>query len=294
MPENPLQLSATPHAPLGANASFNFGPAGAPAGFALPATAPAAQNVLVGCRPSQREPWALLPFYASPAGCPAPLPRGRYGRFLGWAGDKWMIGPLVFKLATPFSPTIDSESEKIRHAPVVCGYLEYDNTHSADPAELVFALDGGATPLNAAGLAGFSFGSTHGFATAASGEVEQRFGSAVFDADFPGLTALHFSVPPHSKRIFPLVLGFFQSGFHYQNWFENLSAVLAHGLAEHASYLAIADARDAEFMRSALSFDAKTRVALATRAWLAQSRRRAGEPEVDLSELRELCRTVTG
>ena len=93
---------ATPHAPFGANASFDFGPPGAPAGFALPAGTAVGQNVFVGCRSSAREPWSLLPFFTPTADGPQPLPKGRFGRFLAWAGDKWMIGPLVFKLCTPF------------------------------------------------------------------------------------------------------------------------------------------------------------------------------------------------
>jgi hypothetical protein len=205
-----------------------------------------------------------------------------------------MIGPLVFKLATPFSPVGGSESEEFRYAPVVCGYLEYDNSHSREVAELVFGIGGSADPISGPDLTGFSFGGTHGFATAVSREVELRRGAAVFGSEFAGLNALHFSVPPQSRRISPLVLGFCQSGFHYNRLFASLAAVLAHGLAEHSRYLAMADARDAEFMRSILSFEAKATSAQAVRAWLAQSRRRAGETDVDLTGLRDLCRSVTG
>ncbi len=289
-----MNLSPTPHAPLGANVSFNLGPASAPAGFALPTVAPVAQNVLIGCRPSCEEPWSLLPFFTPPTDGPQPLPKGRFGRFLGWAGDKWMIGPLVLKLATPFALSTDPDGEKLRYAPVVCGYLEYDNTHSDTTAELVFGLDGGASQIANEYLMGFSFGSTHGYATTVSAEVEPRIGVGVFGTDFPELTALHFAVRPNARRIFPLVLGFYQAGFHYTQWFRDLPAVLAHGLAEHTRYLAIADARDAEFMRSALPFAAKPSAAHAVRAWLAGTCRRHGEPAVDLAGLRELCRAVGG
>ena len=284
----------TPHAPLGAHASFHLGPAGAPSGFALPADAPVTQNVLIGCRSSRNEPWSLLPFFTPPAHGPQPLPKGRFGRFLGWAGDKWMIGPLVFKLATPFGLAAGPDEEKFRHAPVVCGYLEYDNTHSDTAAELLFGLDGGASPIAHEHLVGFSFGTTHGCATVLNAEVVLRLGAAVFGTDFPGLAALHFTVPPHARRIFPLVLGFHQPGFHYTPWFRDLPAVLAHGLSEHARYLAIADERDAEFMRSALPFAARPAAAHAVRAWLAGTCRRHGDPEVDLAGLRELCRAVNG
>jgi hypothetical protein len=286
--------AATPHAPLGALASFNLGPAGAPAGFALPPGAAPAQNVVIGCRPNSAEKWSLLPFFTPPPAGPLPLPRGRFGRFLGWAGDKWMIGPLVFKLATPFAPSFSTDGEKFRYAPVVCGYLEYDNTHSADAAELVFGLDGHPRPVADAGFTGFACGATHGFATPVSAEVEPRRGASVFGTDFDGLAALHFTVPPHAKRIYPLAVGFCQPGFHYAQWFGDLGAVLAHGLTAHARYLAIADARDAEFMRSALPFDAKQTAAQAVRAWLANTRRLAGEPEVGLADLQALCRAVTG
>lgn len=284
----------TPHAPLGASASFHLGPAGVNAGFALPANSAGAQNVVIGCRSSRSDQWSLLPFFAPPAEGPHPLPKGRFGRFLGWAGDKWMIGPLVFKLATPFTPTWATGQEKFYYAPVVCGYLEYDNTHSAEAAELVFGVDGGAEEQVADGLVGFSFLGSHGFATTAHDEVSARTGVAVFGTNFAGLSALLFSVPPHAKRIFPLVLGFYQPGFYYGRWFDSLGAVLAHGVAEHANYLALADSRDAEFMRNSLAFDVKTRAAHAVRVWLAQTRRLAGESEVDLTELRALHQAMVG
>lgn len=286
--------SPTPHAPLGANVSFNFGPPGAAAGFALPSSASVAENVYVGCRHSAAEPWALLPFFASSAGGPPPLPKGRFGRFLAWAGDKWMIGPLVFKLCTPFESGAAPSDETFAYAPVVCGYLEYDNTHSSEAVELVFGVGTAGSTVESTDAVGFAFNGTCGFATAPSAEVTLRRGTAVFSAEIGAASALHFAVPPHAKRIYPLVLGFYQPGFFYSTHFADLAAVLRFGLAQHARYLALADARDADFMRSTADFAAKGRIAHDTRVWLAQSRRAAETPPVDPAGLRELIRRVTG
>ncbi|HVU24347.1 MAG TPA: glycoside hydrolase family 52 protein [Opitutus sp.] len=281
----------TAHAPLGAHASFDFGPPGEPAGFALPADTAPAQDVFVGCRPDPGAPWSLLPFFQPVPRGPAPLPKGRFGRFLAWAGDKWMIGPLVFKLCTPFLLERD-EDERFRYAPVVCGYLEYDNTHCADAAELIFGLGAAGEPVSDPALAGFQLADTHGFATAADSEVSLRGGSQVFGVELGPAAVVHFTVPPHAKRIYPLVLGFFQPGFHHTRDFAGLGAVLAHGVAAHPRYVAASDARDAAFMRSPATPDVKARVALETRAWLAATRRLAGEAEIDPTPLHDLARAL--
>lgn len=276
----------TPHAPLGAAASFDFGPPGEPAGFRLASSPLSPQDVYVGCRPSAREPWSLLPFFTPRSGGPAPLPKGRFGRFIALSGDKWMIGPLVFKLCTPFETPAPSD-EKLAYAPVVCGYLEYDNTHGTDTAELIFGLGSDSLDLRPAPTPGVGFilGDRFGFVTAATEEVTARRDAALFGAEVGPAAGLHFVVPPHSKRIFPLVLGFHTSGFHYGRDFNDLAAVLAYGVAEHARFIALSDARDAEFMRSTRPFDQRNQVAAAARSWLADSRRLAGEPPLDLSPL---------
>ena len=284
-----MSPSRAPHSPLGARASFDFGPPGATAGFAVPAGAGTEQDVFVGCRSSPREPWSLLPFFQPVPGGPQPLPKGRFGRFVAWAGDKWMIGPLVFKLCTPFP--LHQSDERFDYAPIVCGYLEYDNSHSTDSAELIFGTSGTAETLPS-NLRGFAFGATHGFAAGPSAEIELCRDVGVFGIEIGPTAALRFLVPPQSKRIFPLALGFFQPGFHYARDFADLAAVLTHGLAGHARYLAASDQRDAEFMRSGASFEIKTRVASETRAWLAQSRRLAGQPPLDLAPLRSLAREL--
>ncbi|HWA85524.1 MAG TPA: glycoside hydrolase family 52 protein [Opitutus sp.] len=287
-----MASSRLSHSPLGANASFDFGPPGELAGFAVPTGHPPSQDVYVGCRADPDASWNLLPCFNPSPGGPPPLPKGRYGRFLAWAGDKWMIGPLVFKLCTPFFLKPDDD-DRFRYAPVVCGYLEYDNTHSPASAELVFGVSGAGEPINGPSLAGFGFAGSHGFATTASSEVSLRRDHELFGAKIGRASAFHFVVPPHSKRIHPLVFGFFQPGFHYTHHFADLDDVLAYGVSAHSRYLAASDARDAEFMRSSAAPDCKTRVATETRAWLAASRRLAGDPEVDLTPLRSLHASLT-
>ncbi len=130
-----MNVTATSHAPLGAGASFDFGPPGTPAGFRLPGDIRSPHDVYIGCRAAPADAWSLLPFYTPRADVPSPLAKGRFGRFLAVAGDKWMIGPLVFKLCTPFALDRQADDEIFRYAPVVCGYLEYDNSHGEHTAE---------------------------------------------------------------------------------------------------------------------------------------------------------------
>lgn len=288
-----MNLESVPHSPLGAGATFFFGPAGSPAGFEQTAGAGAleAQDVFVGCKPDQAEEWKLLPAFTARPGVLQPLGRGRYGRFLAWAGDKWMIGPLVFKLCTPFE-TESRNDDRFRCAPVVCGYLEYDNTHNDGAAELIFAVGRPAAPLRVSGAAGWALDARCGFATSASAEVVARSDIAAFGFDVGAVSALVFTVPPHAKRIFPLALGFFASELYASRYFADLASVLNYGLGEHARFVALADQRDSEFMRSSLSLDEKTRVSLETRRWLAGTRRLRNEPEIDLTPLRQLAASV--
>jgi len=288
VPSAPL----TPHAPFAAAASLDFGAPGERAVISLAGEPPAPRDFWVGCRHGPDAPWSLLPFFHAAPGGPAPLPKGRYGRFLGWAGDMWMIGPLVFKLCTPFDPRPEPDDDRLRHAPVLCGYLEYDNTHGDDPVELAFGFGGAFEPLVVDGGTAFGLDGAFGFATAVTDGVETRRDAAIFDADLGPAAALHFSVPPRAKRVHPLALGFYRTGYHYSAQFAGLADVLAHGLANHAHPLAVAEARDAEFMRSALTLPARAEAAHAVRVWLAQTVRRAGDPEVDLGGLRALCAAV--
>lgn len=288
-----MPVSALCHAPLGAAASLDFGPAGTPGGLAVPTGTGGGEGVFVGCRTAPNEPWSLLPLFEPSAAVPAPLPKGRFGRFLAVAGDKWMIGPLVFKLCTPFDLAPGTD-ERFEYAPVVCGYVEFENTHSETAADLVFGLGRAGVPLLLPGVVGFSFDGAAGFATAATDEVHACTGAAVFEGPAAPLSALRFTVPAHSRHVFPLVVGFHRDGFHHTADFANLSAVLEYGLREHARYLALADRRDGELMRSAADFAAKGRISEEIRRWLAQSRRLRGEPALDLAGLAELWRPISG
>lgn len=288
----PTASDSVRHAPFAAHASFDFGPPGAPAGFAMPASTVPAQNLFVGCRSAKSDPWSLLPFFTPFDHGPQPLPNGRFGRFLALAGDKWMIGPLVFKVCTPFSPSRDDD-ECFLYAPVVCGILEYDNTHSDETAEVLFGLSGEAQTLIEDNLAGFASGIAQGYATIASNEVQAQRDAGIFGVQMGAATALHFRVPPHAKRIYPLVLGFHQPEFYAARFLPDLVSILKYGLSHHARYLAMAEARDAEFLRSPLPLDQKARLARELREWLAGTRRLASEPEIDLEPMQRIHRLLT-
>lgn len=283
-----MSNESLPHSPLGAGATFYFGPPGAPAGFSAPGASFAAQDVYVGCKHDQAAAWSLLPAFASRPGALESLPRGRYGRFLAWSGDKWMIGPLVFKLCTPFEFETD-EAEIFRYAPVVCGYLEYDNSHSAGTAELIFGLGADGAPIESEGVRGWQFGPHYGFATGVVDEAGAGHGRDVFALDVGPVSALKFTVAPHAKRIFPLVLGWHSNELYARRWFSDVRAVLAYGLKNHEHYIASSDRRDAEFMRSSASLDEKAQLARETRTWLASTHRRASDPEINLSPLQQIA-----
>jgi hypothetical protein len=285
-------MSATPHAPLGAAASLDFSLPGEPAVISISGEPPQPRDFFVGCRHGPAEPWSLLPFFAAGQGKPAALPKGRYGRFLGWAGDKWMIGPLVFKLGTPFAPQPSANEARLLETPVLSGYLEYDNTHSDDAVELVLGFGGEIASLALDDGPGFALSEATGLAVARGEGLERRRGAAIFGTDSGPAEAFVVAVAPRTKRVVPFVIGFHRAGFHHATLFADLAAVLNAGLAEHAQLLAIAEARDAEFMRCALALPARAEAAHAVRAWLAQTSRRAGEPPVDLAGLRALAAAV--
>jgi hypothetical protein len=309
----------THHAPFGAFASFTLGLDQAPGGFGQSLGGPARQNVYVGVRQAPSLPWRMLPFFtpprsevaaytgegAPPANPSANLPYemltpGRYGRSLAWASDRWLIGPLVFKLHTPFARTTDPEQmdesvARFHFAPVVCGYLEYDNTHSAEPVELLFGLGDPSQPLRplhddgTPALVGFAAGTRYGFATTPSPEVCTRQGFSVFTSErhdgtghhrLGSQAALLFTVPAGQKRVYPLVLGFYDGGvvttgiateFYYAKLFRGLEDVLCHGLAHHARYVALADERDAEWFNSPLSPAQKFLLAQATHSYFGST-----------------------
>lgn len=239
----------TQHSPLGAFASFTVGLVDSPGGFGHALRGPARQNVYVGFRAGDDQPWRLLPFFqpaasregtftgeaatAQPPRDYARLGPEDYVRTLGWASDTWRTrdGRFGFSLLSPFGPIADprklSRAEaRFAFSPHINGWIEFDNTAGKAPARLVFGVgepDRLFRPLTDTDprLPGFAVNTEFGYATAPAAGLELRQGFDVFDPkfrDYRGLlviggeSALVFTVPPGKKRRFPLVLGFFNGG----------------------------------------------------------------------------------
>ena len=309
----------TQHSPFGAFCSFTLGLVDAPGGFGHALRGPAQQNLYIGFRASAKKAWELLPYFTPPksnetafigeAAVAQPpknyrsLRPGDYDRQLGCATDTWHADDnrFTFSLLTPFSRVPDpaelrGEDARFLLAPVVCGFLEYDNRRSKTDAQLIFGLgepDHGLHPLSDNdghdSLAGFSCGREFGYATKATRGVELRQGFDVFTPKFRdhrGLlvigseTALLFTVPAGKKKRFPLVLGFYQAGpittgidasYAYAEHFDSLTDVLAHGLKNHARYSRVARERDHELARSHLNADQRFLLAQATHSYLGNT-----------------------
>jgi xylan 1,4-beta-xylosidase len=300
------------HAPFGAFASFTVGLIDSPGGFGQSLSRPhqVKQNVYVGFR---KEPanaralasrWSLLPFMTPPQvaetaylgeNAPPPPKPGEapwvalapsaYKRTLGAATDTWSADSerFGFSLLTPVDHVPDPRGLKRADArrllaPVVTGWIEYDNREGSVPVQLIFGIGDPERPLrpladSGSPLAGFSGGPSYGYATRAGRDVELRQGFDVFLPKFKdhrglhvigGESALVFTVPAGKRKRFPLSLGFYEEGtvttglpakYAYTRWFSNLEDVLEHGLAEHANYARLAVARDRELERSRLDAD---------------------------------------
>ena len=300
------------HSPFGAFASFTVGLVNSPGGFGQSLSRPrqARQNVYVGYRRaggarSSGSRWSLLPFFTPPGQAetaylgenvpPPPPAAGQspwalltpadYARTLGAASDTWRAdeGRFGFSLLTPCDQVPDPRSLNRAEArrllaPVVCGWIEYDNRAGRTPVELIFGIGDADHPLrplsdSGSSLAGFSSGTSHGYATSGGRDVELRQGFDVFAPKFRDYRGLHviggesalvFRIPAGRRKRFPLALGFFEDGvvstglpakYAYTRWFDNLEDVLAHGLAGHADCERLAALRDAELERSRLDAD---------------------------------------
>lgn len=309
----------TQHAPLGAFASFTIGLVDSPGGFGQSLRGPARQNVYTGFR-ENGGPWKLLPFfkpttshasaYAGEAGAAnaptaaaaaGPLtirPEG-YIRRLHWATDTWESGRFKFGLHSPFSKILDaatlSEADAQFHfAPVVCGFVSFDNSTGSTPVEVIFGInepDAQLHPLRESvkRVTGFGGGTAFGFATSPSSSVSLRQSFSLFapnPEDYRGLhllgteAALVFNVPAGAKAEFPLALGFFQPGivtsgmptsYAYTQWFNSLEDVLCHGLDHHARYTEVAQQRDADLAGSRLNEDQKFLLAQASHSYRGSS-----------------------
>jgi hypothetical protein len=254
--------------------------------------------------------WNLLPFLNPPHAAeaaflgenvpppPAPgeapwelLTPADYERRLGAASDVWRADSdrFGFALLTPFDRVPDPRTLtqlEARHqlAPLVSGWIEYDNRAGRTPVQLIFGVGDPERPLrpladSGSTLAGFSSGTAHGYATRSGRDVQLRQGFDVFSPKFQdhrglhvigGETALVFTVPAGKRKRFPLALGFFHDGvattglparYAYTRWFADLEDVLEHGLANYPHYERLATLRDLELERSRLDPDQQFLVA---------------------------------
>ncbi len=307
----------TQHSPFGAFASFTIGLVDAPGGFGQSLRGPARQNIYIGFQNGPEAPWQLLPFLTPPKSQEGAFtgdttvvqaPRGfnalrpaDYQRTLGWASDTWRAdqGRFGFSLLSPFGEVPDPAKMKratarFHLAPVIAGWIEYDNRAGTSPVELIFGVGNGDDTLRPLGdtcadLAGFAGGRKFGYATAPGRDVALRQGFDVLEPKFrdyrgllviAGESALVFTVPAGKKRRFPLVLGFYAAGpvttglesaYAYTRVFTDLEDVLTHGLAEFARYEKLAARRDRELARSKLDADQQFLLAQSTHSYLGNT-----------------------
>ncbi|HEY8994480.1 MAG TPA: glycoside hydrolase family 52 protein [Lacunisphaera sp.] len=305
------------HSPFGAFASFTVGLVDSPGGFGQSLRGPARQNVYVGYRTPARPEWQLLPFLTPPKSQEAAFtgdttvvqpPRGfhalrpdNYQRTLGWASDTWRADSdrFGFSLLSPFGEVPDPaklnrNASRFHLAPLITGWIEYDNRHGAAPVELIFGVGHGDDTLRplgdtSASLAGFASGGRFGYATKPGRAVSLRQGFDILNPKFfdyrrlhviAGETALVFTVPAGQRKRFPLVLGFYAAGpvtsgidstYAYTRVFTNLEDVLTHGLGEYRRYEKLAAQRDRELARSRLDADQQFLIAQATHSYLGSS-----------------------
>lgn len=307
----------TQHSPFGAFASFTIGLIDSPGGFGQSLRGPAKQNVYIGFRTAAQAAWQLLPFLKpEPSGESAftgdtavvqpprafrALRPSEFKRTLHLASDTWRADDdrFGFSLLTPFDRVPDPvrmsrSAARLHLAPVVTGWIEYDNRAGDEPVELIFGVGHGEDtfrPLidtNPA-LPGFAGGTAFGYATAPSPDVALRQSFDILDPKFrdhrgllviAGETALVFTIPARKRRRFPLALGFYAAGlvttglktrFAYTRVFRDLEDVLVHGLAHHDHYTRLAARRDRELDRSRLDPDQKFLLAQAVHSYLGSS-----------------------
>lgn len=305
------------HSPFGAFASFTCGLVDAPGGFGQSLRGPAHQNLYIGYRTPAGAQWQLLPFLTPPKSQEGAFtgdttvvqpPRGfrslrasDYQRTLGWASDTWRAdaGRFGFSLLSPFEEVPDPAkmpraAARFHLAPVVTGWIEYDNRTGRTPVELIFGVGVGEDTLrplsdSRSALTGFAAGGRFGYATKPGRGVALKQGFDILNPKFLDYRGLHviagesaflFTVPAGQRKRFPLVLGFYAAGpvtsglvadYAYTRVFVDLEDVLAHGLAEYKRYERLAAVRDRELARSRLSDDQKFLVAQATHSYLGSS-----------------------
>ncbi len=314
------------HSPFGAFASFTIGLTDSQGGFGQALRGPAAQNVYIGYKQADQKAWQLLPYFqpsrsqeaaftgvegeATQARTMQALPADAFTRELGWCTDTWRAnaGCFGFSLLTPVDriadPTrLSKARERFHLAPIVCGWIEYDNRAGDGAVELVFGLGEPERPPRPLadshpGLAGFATGTSYGYATRPAKGVSLRQGFDIFAPkffDYRGLhvigseSALVFTVPAGRRRRFPLVLGFYQpdqattgmpTEYAFSRCFSGLEDALDHGLNHFSEYEKIALTRDRELARSGLDEHQRYLVAQSTHSYLGNTQLLRSGPEV--------------
>ncbi|HUG11603.1 MAG TPA: glycoside hydrolase family 52 protein [Opitutaceae bacterium] len=277
------------HPALCAGASLLAGEDGADCVFRTNPGHELPMGLFVGIRQAPTLPWRMLPLFATTPTVSGEsfetLTPGRYGRTFALASDRWLIGPLVFKLCTPFWNTSDPaecgrEVARLHFAPSIGGFVEYDNTHSDEPVEVIVgagAPDAAFQPT-ADGFAGFTSACRVGFGTEKSLEVRTRLGDTPFAegvAPTGDYAALVLTIPAATKRVFPFAIGFFNPDDATQlhrSLFENAEDVLACALANNREVIRRADELDAAWFGSPGTREEKVARAHAVRKHLAESR----------------------
>ncbi len=305
------------HSPFGAFASFTIGLVDAPGGFGQSLRGPAKQNVYVGFRHGPASEWQLLPFLTPPQSQEGAFtgdttvvapPRGftalrpaAYQRTLGLASDTWRADQarFGFSLLSPFGEVPDPAKMKkaaarFHLAPLITGWIEYDNRAGTAPVELIFGVGHGDDTLRPLGdtnaaLAGFASGGKFGYATKPGRGIGLRQGFDVLAPKFrdyrgllviAGETALIFSVPAGQRKRFPLVLGFYAAGpittglaasYAYTRVFRDLEDVLVHGLADYRRYEKLAAQRDRELAQCQLDADQQFLIAQSVHSYLGST-----------------------
>ncbi len=307
--QQPLDFH-THHAAFGAYGSFTLGAIGAGGGFNVhDGRRPSADEIYVGFgRASQG--LRLLPFSQvsqadlsafATSGKPSKnlscgmIPESEVTRTLHWATDSWQAEGLRFVLATPFGEVPDPrmrgwEAVGNQLLPAVWGELEFDNTHSTEPAIVVFGMGGGdqgVVALEQSGIVGVTRQGRVGFATTANSQAKGFCDFSLDDALGNDLAVrtphglgstfgLSWTVPAGVVGRFPIALGWYWDGlatvglksrYAYTRLWKNLEEVLFAAVACHGEALGIAQERDAELEDSSLSPERKWMLAHATRGY---------------------------
>jgi len=242
-------------------------------------------RVFVGIRQEPSLPWRLLPLFSNAPSDGSEafeiLSPGRYGRTFALASDRWLIGPLVFKLCTPWwkasdPDSCDRDTARLHFAPSIGGFVEYDNTHSEEPVEVIIGLGtlGAASIRSEGDLIGFTSAGRFGFATAQSNDVRTRLGASPFTegtAPEGDYAALVFTIPAATKRVFPFAFAILApagASIHH-SLFTSVDDALAASLANNAEIIRRSDELDAGWFTSAGTRDEKLAHSHAVREHLA-------------------------